>query len=294
MRAGTLVLGGLFLLSCAAFAGAGSAATQNLTESEPYWSCDLTSDYTLGSRIPHASSLGSQATYHYNLEALRNFKLSGRYYLQAGIEAEQFAFSRSDSKAFPGVLSGFNVEVALSYWSGEEFFPLVRLEPGFFFAGSHVKLNSFDIPVRIAGGIKVRDNLHIILGLTADPLTENPVLPIGGANWKINDQFNLRAVFPRPRFSYMPSKAWEFFIAGEAMGGGYRNGPTTDRRTNNAVLEYSDLRAGAGASYNPTRDISFEVSAGWTFQRRFNYFHAGPDYPTKGSPYLKVDLSVSF
>jgi hypothetical protein len=292
MRIGILFL---FLVCSSGFAGQQGIVSQSLSQTEPKdWSSELITDYTLGSRILKASKLGSQATYHYSLEALRNFKLSGRYYVQAGIEAEQYAFSRSDGNAFPGSLSSFNAEVALSYWSGEDFFPLIRLEPGFYFTGKHVSLNSFDIPVRVAGGIKVRDNLHIVVGVTADPFTENPVLPIGGINWKINDQFNLRAVFPKPRFSYLPNKTWEFFIDGEAMGGGYRNGPTPDRRTNNAVLEYSDLRAGAGACYNPTRDVSFEVIAGWTFQRRFNYFHAGPDYPTRGSAYFKMDLSVSF
>jgi Domain of unknown function (DUF6268) len=284
----------LFLICFSGFAGQ-QGVTQSFTQTEPKdWSYDIVGDYVLGSRILKASQLGSQATYHYSLEALRNFHLFGQYYLQAGIEAEQFVFSRSDGNAFPSSLNSFNAEIAFSYWSGEDFYPLLRIEPGAFFAGRHVTANSFDMPLRIAAGIKVRDNLYLVIGLTADPFTENPVVPIGGFNWKINDRFNLKAVFPKPRFSYLPNKEWEFFIAGEAMGGGYRNGPTPDRRTNNAVLEYSDLRAGAGASYNPTPDISVEVAAGWVFQRRFNYFHAGPEYTTRGSPYLKMDLSFSF
>jgi hypothetical protein len=91
----------LFLVCFSGFAGQ-QGVTQSFTQTEPKdWSYDIIGDYTLGSRILKASRLGSQATYHYGLEALRNFKLSGRYYLQAGIEAEQFVFSRSDGNAFP-------------------------------------------------------------------------------------------------------------------------------------------------------------------------------------------------
>jgi hypothetical protein len=72
----------------------------------------------------------------------------------------------------------------------------------------------------------------------------------------------------------------------------HRNGPTDDPRTNNAILEYSEDRAGTGISYNPRKGVSFEASAGWSIQRRFNYFRAGPDYSSKGAPYLKLDLSI--
>jgi hypothetical protein len=62
------------------------------------------------------------------------------------------------------------------------------------------------------------------------------------------------------------------FIAGDFKGGGYRNGPTSDHRTNNALLNYTEYRGGAGVSYNPVKGISLEFSAGWTLARRIDYF----------------------
>jgi hypothetical protein len=118
------------------------------------------------------------------------------------------------------------------------------------------------------------------------------VIPICGFNWKINDQYNLRAVFPQPRFSYTPSKALEFFVAGDLVGGGYRNGPTNDRRTNNALLDYSEYRAATGVNYNPQKGLSFEITAGWSVERRFDYFRAGPDDFTRSAPYFKLDINI--
>ena len=37
----------------------------------PFWSVDLNSDYTLGSKIIKSGDFGSQAVYHYEIEALR-------------------------------------------------------------------------------------------------------------------------------------------------------------------------------------------------------------------------------
>jgi hypothetical protein len=128
--------------------------------------------------------------------------------------------------------------------------------------------------------------------LAADPLAQTPALPIGGVNWKINDKLNFRAVFPKPRLSYIPNEALELFVAGEIQGGVFRNGPTNDRRTNNALLEYSEYRAGFGASYTPKENISLEATAGWSFLRDFNYFRAGPDYKSKGAPYIKLEMSI--
>ena len=77
----------LFLICFSGFAGQ-QGVTQSFTQTEPNdWSYDIVGDYILGSRISQGEPIGFTATYHYSLEALRNFHLSGRYYLQAGIEA---------------------------------------------------------------------------------------------------------------------------------------------------------------------------------------------------------------
>lgn len=286
---------GLVVFACHAFAGEATVTRALLVQPEPaegpLWSFDLNGSYASGSRIPKARNFGSQAEYHHEFEALRNFRLFGQYFLQLGVDYDRYDFSRSNG-IFPYALSGVAGEADISYWDGDEFFPLLTLKPGVYFTRDHITGNSFDIPVRVAGGVKVHNKVHLVLGFEADAYQEIPVFPVAGLNWEITDKVNLRAVFPEPRLSYNPNKKLEIFIAGEVGGGSYRNGPTGDPRTNNAILEYTEDRAGTGISYNPRRGISFEASAGWSIQRRFNYFRAGPDYASKGAPYLKLDFSV--
>jgi uncharacterized protein DUF6268 len=290
-----LLAGGLMVLGGMAFGDEKtvikSSQAPQATGQVPLWSLDLTGDYTLGSRIMKAGDFGSQAGYHFDLDALRNLPLFGKYYLQMGVDDERFAFSRSND-IFPYGMSSVSAQIAISYWTGDAFFPLLKLEPGIYFTRDYITRNSFDIPLRVAAGIKINESVHLVLGLAADPLAEPPVLPIGGINWKVNDKFNFRAVFPKPRLSYTPNEALELFVAGEIQGGVYRNGPTNDRRTNDALLEYSEYRAGGGANYTPKENISLEATAGWSFEREFDYIRAGPDYKTKGAPYFKLEMSI--
>jgi len=257
----------------------------------PLWSVDLNSDYTLGSKIEKFGSFGSQAVYHYQIEALRNIHLFDKYYFQFGIDSERYDFSRSNG-IYPYSIASVAGEFSLSYWTGDEFFPLLKFEPGVYYTRDYITPKSLDIPIRAVAGFKVQDKIHFVLGVDVDPFEQEWAIPICGVNWQINDQYNLRAVFPEPRFSYTPKKQLEFFIAADLTGGGYRNGPTNDHRTNNALLDYSEYRAGTGVNYNPQKGLSFEMTTGWSFARRFDYFRAGPDDSAKGAPYVKLDISI--
>jgi len=285
---------GLFICACGAFGGEKPALvppTQEQQNQAPLWSFDLKADYTSGSKIMKAGSFGSQAAYHYEAEVLRDIHLFDKYYLQIGADWERFDFSRSNA-IFPYSISALASEIDVSYWTGDEFLPLLKLEPGVYYTRDHITRNSFDIPVRVVAGMKIRESLYLVAGLNADPFEQDPVIPIGGFNWKINDRFNMRAVFPEPRFSYTPNKVWELFVAGDLVGGGYRNSPTTDPRTSNALLDYTGYRVDGGVGYNPSKGLSIETTVGWSIERRFDYFRSGVDYFSKSAPYLKVDLSI--
>jgi hypothetical protein len=287
------------LSGLAIFAGVASGDEKSVIQTPPsepqgkapLWSLDLNSDYTLGSKIIKSSDFGSQAVSHYQIEALRDIHLFDKYYFQFGVDSERYDFSRSNT-IYPSSISSVAAEFAISYWTGDDFYQLLKFEPGVYYTRDNITANSFDVPIRAVAGFKVRDNLHLVLGLDLDPFEQEWAIPICGFNWKINEQYNLRAVFPQPRFSYTPNKQLEFFLAADLVGGGYRNGPTDDRRTNNALLNYSEYRAASGVNYNPQKGLSFEMTAGWSIERRFDYFRAGPDDTAKSAPYIKLDISI--
>jgi hypothetical protein len=288
------LLAGLAIFADGAIGGENSviqSPSPQQQDKAPLWSVDLNSDYTLGSKIIRSSDFGSQAVSHYQIEALRDIHLFDKYSFQFGVDSERFDFSRSNS-IYPSSISSVAAEFAISYWTGDDFYQLLKFEPGVYYTRDDITARSIDVPIRAVAGFKVQDNLHLVLGLDLDPFEQEWAIPICGFNWKINEQYNFRAVFPQPRFSYTPSKQLEFFLAADLVGGGYRNGPTDDRRTNNALLNYSEYRAASGVNYNPSKGLSFEMTAGYSVERRFNYFRAGPDDTAKGAPYIKLDISI--
>ena len=259
----------------------------------PLWSFDADSDYTFGSSILKYSHFGPQAQFHDEIEVLRNFPLFDKYSLRIGFDSERFTFSRSNN-LFPYAITSVAAEFAISYWDGDEFFPLLKIEPGLYYTRNYITKNSFDLPTRLALGFKVLKDVHLVLGFSAGLFQEIPVFPVAGFNWKINDKLNFRAVFPEPRFSYNPNDSLEVFLNGQYSGGTYRNGPTSDYRTNNALLEYTEIRLGTGISYTAKKGVAIEATAGWTFQREFNYFRGGPDFKTGGSPYIRLETTIHF
>src|SRR5260370_38873121 len=189
---------GFLCLGEMAFAGGNALVQPSPTPSAEnlgsLWSFELNGEYTFGSHVEKSGNLGSQAEYRYEIEALRNFRITGDYYLQLGIDYERFDFSRSNA-VFPYSFTSFNAEVNFSYWSGDDFYPVVKLEPGIYYTRDHVTKNSFDVPVRFTPGFKVSENLYVILGCSVDAFSNPIVFPIGGFHWKISKKLNFRAVF---------------------------------------------------------------------------------------------------
>lgn len=291
-----LVLSGSGLLFIHAVCGGEKEVVQppappGVQREVPLWSVDLTTDYTLGSRFKRYSGIGSQAEYHYDLDAIRRIQIQGGWYFRLGAHLERFDFSRSNA-ALPYSLNTVAADVGLEYWAGPKLGFELQLEPGVYFTRDHITSNSFDIPVVVGIGIPVTPAFSLVLGARTSILSQYPVFPGGGFIWDVTDRLKISALFPRPNVKYQLSDHFSIFAGGELLGGDFRNGPTNDRRTNNAVLEYSEYRAGAGVSYNLTKQVSASLGAGWTFERNFDYFHSGPSFKTRGAPYAEFKLSL--
>lgn len=290
---------GALVLCVAVAAHAGDKTVLNSPPSEvapassvPAWSFDLDTDYVLGSHIRHLEGLGAQADSYYEIEALRRFQIVDNVYFRLGFDLSRYDFSRSNA-VFPYALNALAGEFALEYWHGDDIGALLKVSPGVYFARDHITKNAFDFPIEAGTGIKITKNFSLAIGLTTGLLREWPVLPVGGFVWNVNDQLKVNAVFPGPRVSYQFFHGFQAFLGGDFAGGGYRNGPTDDHRTNNAALQYTELRGGGGITYTPRKGVDVEASSGWVFQREIDFFHSGPDFKTRaGAPYFKLDLSV--
>src|ERR1700759_1774828 len=131
MRPPTLFIGWMMVFASLSFAGEKDLVQSSHPEppgQAPWWSIDVNTDYTLGSKIRKSGDFGSQAVYHYEIEALRNVYLFDHYYLQFGVDSERYDFSRSNS-LYPSSIASLAGEISFPYWNGDDFHSFLKFEP---------------------------------------------------------------------------------------------------------------------------------------------------------------------
>lgn len=240
-------------------------------------------NFRLGYRIPFE---GPQ---------LANFECA-QWYVRLGLDYERYDFNNSGGLPIPNTLQNAAAVIAVEYLVYGR--PAVYLEalPGAYFEHD-IDTDTFDVPVRVASAFKLMDKVYAVAGATYSGFRKYPVLPIVGVQWMINDHWTLSLMPPDPRLIYSPTPEWEFWAGGELIGGAFR----TDSREvprkeklNNAVVTYSEYRAGLGFTYTkPSWRV--EVAAGYAFQREFDYHRAEEGFETdEGAPYVRVDLRFNF
>ena len=89
----------------------------------------------------------------------------------------------------------------------------------------------------------------------------------------------------------------QLYIGGELVGGSFRtdrNANIRPGKLNGAQVDFSDYRAGLGLTYGVSDNVSFDLGAGISFQRQFDFGRAGETYRTDPSPYVRMQMSASF
>ena len=219
----------------------------------------------------------------------------GAWYLRLGARYLRFDFDNEGGLPLPNTLQGIAGVVALEYLVKGRRVILFEALPGVYFEHD-IRSDAFDVPIKAAMPIEINDSFAFIVGVSYVGMRSYPLLPIVGFNWRINDHWTVRAIPPDPRIIYTPRDDLNFWIGGELAGGAFR----TDSRNqgpgklDNAVVTYSDWRVGAGVTCR-CDDLTFELSAGYSFNRKFDYHRAEEGFETdEGAPYAAMELTLAF
>ena len=111
-----------------------------------------------------------------------------------------------------------------------------------------------------------KDKIYAQVGFGWGQFQDPAVAPGGGITWLINDKLRLQAVFPRPALVYQPNDDWDIRALGELNFLGARTGEvhTTEQKLqlDNAVVQYSEYRAGLQVGYSGFKPFKIIVGAG--------------------------------
>ena len=248
------------------------------------------SDYT-ESKLGHVESIYSDFTYDHR------FLITGKWYFRGGLEYERFDFDGTNN-GLPDKLQATSVHLALEYVVKDHAGAGFEIDPGFYFQEG-ISGDAFDFPWKgfVTFPLK-KDKVFAVVALGGGLYQDPIVAPGGGIIWLISDDLRLQAVFPKPALVYQPNDDWEFRILGELNIASFRTDDvlTTERKLqlHNAVVQYSEDRAGLQISYNGFKPFKISLDGGYTVRREFDFFRADQAKRTDPAPYVRVAVEARF
>ncbi|MEO7724472.1 MAG: hypothetical protein ABIU29_07260 [Chthoniobacterales bacterium] len=273
------------------------STSQKAVEETPLDIFKLEQGYVFQSDLNHGGSFGQQDEIQSELEYGHRFLINGNFYAHVGFAYDRYDFG-STGAPVPNHLQAMAGIFGIDYMHGKDVGAFFQVRPGFYFQND-IGISSFDAPITLGRIFVVQENkFYIFVGAYASFLRSGfPVLPLAGVVYIPSDKLRIMAVLPEPKIIYSASKRLDLWAGGELVGGSFR----TDRndnirpgKLNGAQVDFSDYRAGLGLTYGVSDNVSFDLGAGISFQRQFDFGRAGETYRTDPSPYVRMQMSASF
>jgi hypothetical protein len=297
----------LFFISLFLAAGASAIAGPPTYEAQPSPTpadenhrelFDYELDYTGGSsffddhgKFGHGDSLYNDFSYAHR------FLITGKWYFRAGVEYERFDFNGTNN-GLPDHLQTVHALLALEYVVHDHAGAGIEIDPGPYFE-SDIRGDSIDIPWKVWVTFPLKkDKIFAVIGAGGSIYSNPIVAPGGGIIWLFTDHLRLEGVFPKPALVYNPSDNWEFRIFGNLFYESYRTDdvitPERKLQVHNAVVQYSEDRAGIQASYSGFKPFEITLGGGCTVRRDFDFFRAEASAKTKPAPFVKFEIEAKF
>ncbi len=207
----------------------------------------------------------------------------GQWQLRLGLDHERFEFDHASGLALPSRLQRLAAVVALEYRVGTQVGVRFEARPGVYFQND-IRSNAWNCPVFFGLGIAVNQRFTLALAGRFDAFAEHPFIGGPGFIWRISDALTLSAVPPEPRLIWAASDALDLWLSGEVAGGAFR----TDPALGDALVSYSDIRAGVGATWR--KDTwTLEASGGVSFEREWDFHRVGTKFTDdEPAPFFKL------
>jgi hypothetical protein len=202
----------------------------------------------------------------------------------------------------PNSLQAENLEVGADIQVSPAILARIEALPGIYSDAHVITGRDFNVPFEIAASYFVSADLILLAGVYVDANADPPVFPIIGVHWKLSDKWVIEGMPPRPQIQYNLSDSVTLFAGADLREETFvvSNHFGTSRgmpQLNNAILEYNEIRAGAGLTWKVYKNVTLDIEGGCTPYRRFDYVHVADGIKVKSEdwvPYLRVGLSALF
>jgi len=288
-------------VALSAFAGAGpelqpapSPEEKNSTE---LFSYETVYDFNSNFKDDHKNHFGDGDSLYNDFSYAHRFLITGNWYLRAGVEYERFDFGGTDN-GLPDHLQTIHALLAYEYIYKDHAGAGIEIDPGPYFQND-ITGDSIDVPWRVWVTFPLqKDKIYGVIGAGGSIYSDPIAAPGGGVIWLFSDHLRLEGVFPKPALVYNPNDDWEFRIGGNLFFESYRTGdvltPARKLRVHDAIVQYSEERAGAMVTYSHFKPFDITLDGGCVLQRNFDFFRVPVSARTKPAPYIRVGIEAKF
>src|SRR5205809_2218785 len=255
-------------------------------------------DYTLNSNFyDDHGKFGNGDSLYNEFSYAHRFLITGKWYFRAGVEYERFDFGGTDN-GLPDHLQTIHALLAYEYIVHDHAGAGIEIDPGPYFQ-SDVTGDSIDVPWKVWVTFPLKNvKILAVLGAGGSSYSNPIAAPGGGLIWLFTDHLRLEGVFPKPALVYNPNDDWEFRLAGNLFYESYRTDdvitPARKLQVHNAIVQYSEDRAGIQATYSHFKPLDITLDVGCTFRRDFDFFRAEASVKTDPAPYVRLAVEAKF
>ena len=222
--------------------------------------------------------------------------------LRLGVGWLGYFFDPEPKAPIPDTLQAENLEVGADIQVSPAILARIEALPGIYSNARDITSRDFNVPFEIAASYFVSADLILLAGVYVDVNAGTPVFPVIGVHWKLSDKWVIEGMPPRPQIQYNLSDSVTLFAGADLREETFvvdnRFGTTRGiPQLNNAILEYNEIRAGAGLTWKLYKNVTLDIEGGCTPYRRFYYPHVADGFKVKSEdlvPYLRVGLSALF
>jgi hypothetical protein len=217
-----------------------------------------------------------------------------------GVAAQRFSFGLPDNAILPNTLQSTALIVGLDFSLGESWLVRVEAQPGLYSDFNDIDRGDINVPFQIGATYIASSSLQFVVALAVNFDHRWPVIPVVGLRWKIAGPLTLNAILPNPRLEYEVRDGVTLFAGADVRSITYRVSEDFGdshgvRRLNDAIVEYDEVRVGAGISWKAAPGVTIEAEAGYLPYREFDFHRADVNFETKtGGIYGQLAVSAKF
>lgn len=227
------------------------------------------------------------------------YALPGKPVFRLGFGYDRYDFGFAGPGLIPGALQSVNLVAGIDLRLSD-FLIRIEAQPGFYGDDRGFNADDFNVPVILGASYLVSKDFQWIAGVYYNPNASRPILGGVGFRWKMADRWTLNFVPPNPRIEFKATDDVTLYAGGQILASTFRvnknfGGAPGRRNYSSALVDYTEIRAGAGASWKLNAKGALNMELGYMAYRDFDYHKVGDNFQTKsGSFYGQMGLRLNF